>query len=352
MSPDLARPSGEQAPRRRAAAEALGWRVQPAADGAAAGRLRGLTLPGVLQLLHLERRTCTVSVAGALGERGELHLDEGRLIHAEAGELAGEPAVHALCAGEAPEIVLAGLARPVEPTILRPLAQVLLEGARLADERRRREPGEEEGDAVKAALLLDDESNPPLYAVEGGALVGPDGASLTGLRLALPDGAVTVLLGPEGAGKSLLLRALAGRPLPGDWRRQGSWRRRGRDLGGADEEVLWLPQVRRRGILDAVERHELVRAVLGLLHSAPGSCLLLDEPTDDSITAPVAEIVRTCAAEGGGAVLATSDLPLARQVADYAVLLLPGHLAVHGAAPAFFDAPLGEPARRFLAQGS
>jgi len=180
----------------------------------------------------------------------------------------------------------------------------------------------------------------PLYTVDDGALVGPAGAALADLRLSLPDGAVTVLLGAAGTGKSLLLRALAGRPLPKGWRRQGSWRRRGRELGGeAGGDLLWLPQVRRRDYLDFVEREELVRAVLGLVRWEQGACLLLDDPTVESIMAPVPRILRSCVDEGGGAVLVTDDLRLARGVADYAVLLGTGGVVAQGAAPAFFDAP-------------
>lgn len=322
---------------------------------AVTGRLAGITLPGLLQLLHLERTTCLVTVTGATGGtgwHGEVHVRDGELVHAVLGELLGEPAAHALCAGGNAEIEISGLLPEAAPTIRRPLEHVLLEGAKLADESRR---------GMEEPMLMEAEMHPrpngraggALYTVRDGALVGPRGAALRDLRLALPDGAVTVLLGPVGTGKSLLLRALAGQPLPSGWHRRGSWRRRGHELNGTPgDEILWLPQVERRDLLDTIERHELVRAVLGLVHWSSGTCLLLDDPTLESINAPLPEILRACAGDGGGAVLVTHDLGLAREVADYVVLLSAGRVVAQGAAPAFFEAPPNELARSFVATGN
>ncbi|HET8715437.1 MAG TPA: response regulator [Holophagaceae bacterium] len=67
------------------------------------GAARGISLPAFLQLLQWEGRTATVTVhAGS--SLGRVYLDRGRLIQAEAGDLAGVEAALAMCAWPSPSL--------------------------------------------------------------------------------------------------------------------------------------------------------------------------------------------------------------------------------------------------------
>lgn len=55
------------------------------------GNLHGVSLLDVLQMFHLARRSVCVTVGGRPG--GEIHVRSGEIVHAEQGELVGEPAL-------------------------------------------------------------------------------------------------------------------------------------------------------------------------------------------------------------------------------------------------------------------
>jgi CheY-like chemotaxis protein len=113
--------------------EALGRRIEEVLRQAAGGHLQGITLASFLQLLEIERKTCTLRVTS--GDRsGLLCFQDGELIHAETGEVSGPPAVYLLESWKAPEIEIDNVCRARKRTVDMPLAQLLLEGARLADE--------------------------------------------------------------------------------------------------------------------------------------------------------------------------------------------------------------------------
>jgi hypothetical protein len=99
-------------------------------------RIKGITLAGLLQVLHLERKSCTVTITSS-GLRGEFRLDGGELTNAVHGGLQGEEVAHAMLAWEDPEIEIHYDAPSVARTIVRPLSQVLIEAMRLKDERTR-----------------------------------------------------------------------------------------------------------------------------------------------------------------------------------------------------------------------
>ena len=73
------------------AADVRGLRSRPK------GSVRGLPLPGLIQLLQWEDRTATITVRS--GQRlGHLYVEKGRLIQAEAADLQGLEAAIAMCA--------------------------------------------------------------------------------------------------------------------------------------------------------------------------------------------------------------------------------------------------------------
>ena len=201
-------------------------------------------------------------------------------------------------------------------------------------------------------------------------------------------GLPTVIMGANGAGKSLLLRVLHGLVVP----TSGSviWGE-GLDAevaGRRSALVFQRPTLLRRSVLANVEfvlahrpgaaRRQTAHAVLeqaGLealaamparqlsggeqqrlamaraLASFP-EVLFLDEPTaslDPSSTAAVERLIATAVAGGTKVVLVTHDIGQARRVAGEVVFLAVGRVAEVSAAPAFFAGPTSAAARGYLA---
>jgi atypical dual specificity phosphatase len=185
------------------------------------------------------------------------------------------------------------------------------------------------------------------YELEGLSLTGPQGRLLKPLTLAIRGRCVTVLLGPGGSGKTLLLRALATLPLPEGIASSGCIRFEGRALAEAETRgaIAYFPQRR------AVDRHGIA---LGAVLDHGAHVLLLDEPDraiDEALRARLIAALRARAARGA-ALVVTHDLGFARAIADDVVLLCAGDVIAAGPAPSFFDAPPNELARRFVRQGN
>jgi CheY-like chemotaxis protein len=131
---------------KRKIAEMLAQRVK--------GRVENISLASFLQLLEMERKTCTLSVrsphpeAPAEGYRqGKLHFRAGRLVGAATGELSGREAALEIVTWENVDIEIADGCPAVEPEIEAPLSYLLMEGMRLKDEREgEREPAEADPD--------------------------------------------------------------------------------------------------------------------------------------------------------------------------------------------------------------
>ena len=107
----------------------------------------------------------------------------------------------------------------------------------------------------KALLMSQENTEPvqdtPLYLLKGATINRPDGPLLKDMEWHIRDHAVTVLFGPGGTGKSMLLRILSGNAPPTHWSLQGSWRYREHDLSGGissnhpPAEIAWFPQRKR-----------------------------------------------------------------------------------------------------------
>lgn len=175
------------------------------------------------------------------------------------------------------------------------------------------------------------------FVLREAGIRGPDRTILSGITASIRNRAVTVLLGPGGTGKSLFLRALAGRPLPEGFSLEGGW------LRGAEanpQQMWWGPQ-RRRDEKDPTQvdwdKH----------------LLLIDEPAlaDETSRRELVERIRKAAVHGA-AVVVTHDVSFAKEIADDVYLLCAGAVAARGAAPFFFEEPPGPLARRFIAQGN
>jgi tungstate transport system ATP-binding protein len=210
---------------------------------------------------------------------------------------------------------------------------------------------------------------------------------LDGVELCIPRGTLTVVMGPNGAGKSLLLRLLHGLLTPTSG--EVLWGGRPLDEGVRKRQAMVFQRavllrrsvaanirfaLKLRGAAPAERTMEILQEV-GLaaqagqparllsggeqqrlclaraLALAP-QVLFLDEPTaslDPASTAAIEAIVSRAHEHGTKVIFVTHDLGQARRLADDVVFLNGGRLAEHTPAGRFFDEPVSEAARDYVA---
>lgn len=223
----------------------------------------------------------------------------------------------------------------------------------------------------------------PAIALEDVSVSYGEVRALRGVRLAVPAGRVTALIGVNGSGKSTLFRTTLGmiRPHTGTVRLAGlapaRARRAGlvasvpqtedidRDFPVSVRDVAAMGRRRvagqerlgrggrraadRSAVADAIERVGLSevadrqigrlsggqrkRAFVARALAQEASILLLDEPfagVDAASAATIARVLRARAAEGAAVLVATHDLASLPALADDAALLA-GRILFHGA---------------------
>lgn len=217
---------------------------------------------------------------------------------------------------------------------------------------------------------------------------------LEDVSLTLPSGKITALIGPNGCGKTTLLRAACGLlPLAGGQiffggRELGQFRRRefarlvallpqtrdvpairveqlvahgryphlsfGRDLTQADrEKIRWAMEVTGTTALQNKELSQLSggerqRVYLAMTLSQDTDILFLDEPTtylDIGQKYEMLELIARVNALGKTVVMVLHDLSLAFSYSHQVVVLEQGKIAAQGEAQPVFDS--GVPARVF-----
>lgn len=99
----------------------------------ARGRLSGVSLPSVLQVLHMEQRTCRLRVRTG-PHMGELFVRSGTLVHASYKKLGPDAAALEMLAWTDADVVFDRLPMSTEATIDASLDFLLMESARLKDE--------------------------------------------------------------------------------------------------------------------------------------------------------------------------------------------------------------------------
>lgn len=213
-------------------------------------------------------------------------------------------------------------------------------------------------------------------------LLARDVTILDGVSLTIGSGAPTMLIGPNGSGKTSLLRVLMGLRPPSSGRI--TWSGVENVPPNRRAIVFQRPTMLRRsaaanvayplGHNDPARIGELFRLVgLAGLERRPArrlsggeqqrlalaralardpELLLLDEPAaslDPAATKAIEDIVRTVAERGVKVVMSTHDLAQARRLAGDIVLLHRGRVAETAPASAFFATPRSDAARKFIA---
>lgn len=226
----------------------------------------------------------------------------------------------------------------------------------------------------------------PLCA-EGLCFSAGDVEILRDVSLTITAGAPTLLIGANGAGKSVLLRLLHGLLKPSAGR--VFWAMPTDQAARRQAMVFQRPVLLRRSVLantlypmalagvareDRDARAEEALALVGLADRADDAArklsvgqqqrlalaraaalqpelLFLDEPSaslDPAATRAVEEIVLTLAQRGTKIVMTTHDLAQARRLAGDVVFLHRGSVLEQAPAEAFFQQPASATARAFL----
>ncbi|MDH5493283.1 MAG: ATP-binding cassette domain-containing protein, partial [Myxococcales bacterium] len=190
------------------------------------------------------------------------------------------------------------------------------------------------------------------YELQAVRIEGPKGTIFESLDMEIPARGITVLMGPAGTGKSVLLRALAGERCAEGFEIGGSIRYRGAPVtqGERPEGVLWCPQ--RVAHRFAGERPG--PTLLEALASPEARTILTDEPNMRASAEEIEQMVAglKAHAERGSAIVVTHDQRFAQRLADHARLLVAGELEASCGAKEFFEAPPTARVERFLKQGN
>jgi atypical dual specificity phosphatase len=194
-----------------------------------------------------------------------------------------------------------------------------------------------------------------VYELNNAGIVGPNSHLLREMTFAIRGGAITALLGPGGTGKSTLLRALAGGPLPEGFALEGRWSYSGGGIPGPGDaegaRIAWVPQ---KGRSDTPPCGASVFPDVHRAAATSPSVLLVDE-----VSAPpgaerdaLASLLKQQSANGTAVVLVTHDLAFAREVADDVVLLSARRVRAAGPLAALVENPPTELVARYFRDGS
>jgi len=107
--------------------------VHEVLSGTREGYLSGLTLGSLLQIVEMEKKTCTLRVESE-GREGHLYIKDGDLLDAEAGEVTGDEAAFEMMTWEETRTEIQGTCWKTERKIPYSLSHLLLEALRRKDE--------------------------------------------------------------------------------------------------------------------------------------------------------------------------------------------------------------------------
>jgi len=131
--------SVEEMPGPASAAELLA-RIVAALERGVKGHLENVGLAALVQLLALDKESCTLTVQSAMG-RGTLYFVRGDLCDAETAAATGEEAAIEVLGWEIANVEMTGSSLRTQRAIEMPVTFLLIEAMRRRDERARGEPG-------------------------------------------------------------------------------------------------------------------------------------------------------------------------------------------------------------------
>ncbi|MEK6201157.1 MAG: response regulator [Desulfobulbaceae bacterium] len=108
-------------------------------EGRSKGFLTGVSLSSFLQLLELDKKTCTLTVRSGR-HQGTMYFKNGNLLDADTDDLSGADAAYEIVSWKNVEIVLTNSCNITEAKISESLGFILLEGSRREDERNSTSP--------------------------------------------------------------------------------------------------------------------------------------------------------------------------------------------------------------------
>jgi len=114
--------------------------------GSTKGHVAGISLPSFMQLLELDKKTCTLRVKAGK-KKGDMYFHQGELIEAKTGKLTGQDAAFEIINWDDSEIEIENTCKMEvdDRTINVPMGFLLIESARMKDEQNK--PPEEEEEA-------------------------------------------------------------------------------------------------------------------------------------------------------------------------------------------------------------
>ena len=97
------------------------------------GHVAGISLPSFLQLLELDKKTCTLTIK-VKNNHGKMYFKQGELVDATTGDLTGQEAAFEIIGWDNTEIEIQNSCRRQKRTITAPLGFILIESVRQKDE--------------------------------------------------------------------------------------------------------------------------------------------------------------------------------------------------------------------------
>ncbi|MBN2428254.1 MAG: response regulator [Deltaproteobacteria bacterium] len=149
--------------------DALTQKIEQALSDNSRSFIRGITLPAFLQMVHLEKKSCTLKVSSK-DKSGFLFIEKGDLYDAQTSNLQGEKAAMEIMVWEDADIEMDNVCRRSEKKIEKPLDFVLLEAFRIKDEENAPEFQAKSKSAPEPAL--DPSFEPPAKTAKADATVG------------------------------------------------------------------------------------------------------------------------------------------------------------------------------------
>jgi len=125
------------------------------------GHVRNISLPSLLQLIEMERKTCTLAVESE-GRTGYLYMNDGALIDARWGDRQGDEAAIQIAGWRSSGVTIINTCATKQRTIERPMGFIIMEAVRLMDEAGRTKKPETDGLEIDLSSMDEVPDNTPI----------------------------------------------------------------------------------------------------------------------------------------------------------------------------------------------